>query len=182
MLTGHDGMLAVDIGGSNIRVGVVTFGGEEASSVAAAKVWKSELWRHADDSPNRKEAVARLIKMLKGMISAAEKEKLILAPLIGVGCPGLIATDGSIERGGQNLPGGNWESSKFNLPTELMEALPNIGKHQTTVVLHNDAVVQGLSEVPFMQDARRWGVVTIGTGLGNARYTNRSPGPKAAGK
>ncbi|TMJ60220.1 MAG: ROK family protein, partial [Alphaproteobacteria bacterium] len=34
-------------------------------------------------------------------------------------------------------------------------------------------VVQGLSEVPFMQDVERWGVLTIGTGLGNARFTNR---------
>jgi len=33
--------------------------------------------------------------------------------------------------------------------------------------------VQGLSEVPFMQDVERWGVLTIGTGLGNARFTNR---------
>jgi hypothetical protein len=39
--------------------------------------------------------------------------------------------------------------------------------------MHNDGVVQGLSEVPFMQDVERWGVLTIGTGLGNARYTNR---------
>jgi hypothetical protein len=34
-------------------------------------------------------------------------------------------------------------------------------------------VVQGLSEVPFMQDVEHWGVLTIGTGLGNARFTNR---------
>jgi hypothetical protein len=27
--------------------------------------------------------------------------------------------------------------------------------------------------VPFMQDVERWGVLTIGTGLGNARFTNR---------
>ena len=40
--------------------------------------------------------------------------------------------------------------------------------------MHNDGVVQGLSEVPFMQDVKRWGVLTIGTGLGNARFTNRS--------
>ena len=40
--------------------------------------------------------------------------------------------------------------------------------------MHNDAVVQGLSEVPFMQDVERWGVLTIGTGLGNARFTNRT--------
>ena len=42
--------------------------------------------------------------------------------------------------------------------------------------MHNDAVVQGLSEVPFMQDVKRWGVLTIGTGLGNARFTNRQSG------
>jgi hypothetical protein len=33
---------------------------------------------------------------------------------------------------------------------------------------------QGLSEVPFMQDVKRWGVLTIGTGLGNARFSNRN--------
>jgi hypothetical protein len=33
--------------------------------------------------------------------------------------------------------------------------------------------VQGLSEIPFMQEVERWGVLTIGTGLGNARFTNR---------
>jgi hypothetical protein len=39
--------------------------------------------------------------------------------------------------------------------------------------MHNDAVVQGLSEAPFMQDVEHWGVFTIGTGLGNACFTNR---------
>ena len=39
--------------------------------------------------------------------------------------------------------------------------------------MHNDGVAQGLSEVPFMQDVERWGVLTIGTGFGNARFTNR---------
>jgi hypothetical protein len=39
--------------------------------------------------------------------------------------------------------------------------------------MHNDAVIQGLSEVPNMKDVNHWGVLTIGTGLGNARFTNR---------
>jgi hypothetical protein len=39
------------------------------------------------------------------------------------------------------------------------------------VVLHNDAVVQGLSEIPFLGSCRRWGVFTVGTGLGNARFS-----------
>jgi hypothetical protein len=106
------------------------------------------------------------------LITETENEGLKLAPFIGVACPGVINEDGSIEKGAQNLPG-NWESSKFNLPASLVEAIPRIGDHDTAVLMHNDGVVQGLSEVPFMQDVERWGVLTIGTGLGNARFTNR---------
>jgi predicted NBD/HSP70 family sugar kinase len=105
-------------------------------------------------------------------VKTASKQQVRLAPLIGVACPGVIATDGSIERGGQNLPG-NWESSRFNLAERLQTAIPKIAGHPTHVVIHNDAVVQGLSEAPFMRDVSRWGILTIGTGLGNARFTNR---------
>jgi hypothetical protein len=45
--------------------------------------------------------------------------------------------------------------------------------YDTVVVLHNDAVVQGLSDRPVRNDVKRWGVLTIGTGLGNAQFTNR---------
>jgi len=58
----------------------------------------------------------------------------------------------------------------------LTAAIPNIEGHETACVMHNDAVVQGLSEVPFMSDVTRWGVMTMGTGLGNARFTNRKIG------
>jgi hypothetical protein len=86
--------------------------------------------------------------------------------------PGKIEADGSIDRGAKNLPG-NWESSKFNLPATLYKAIPKIGDFETLILMHNDAVVQGLSEVPFMQDVEKWGVFTIGTGLGNALFSNR---------
>jgi predicted NBD/HSP70 family sugar kinase len=168
----HDSILAVDIGGTNIRCGVVETRWKKAPDLSKASVWKSDLWRHADDEPTREGAVKRLVKMLKGLITAAEAEGLKLAPFIGIACPGVIDADGSIEKGAQNLPG-NWESSKFNLPTSLAEAIPQIGDHDTAVLMHNDGVVQGLSEVPFMQDVEHWGVLTIGTGLGNARFTNR---------
>ncbi|MBV9628307.1 MAG: ROK family protein, partial [Xanthobacteraceae bacterium] len=85
---------------------------------------------------------------------------------------GVIEADGSIDRGAQNLPG-NWESGKFNLPVRIHQMIPHIGEHETSIVLHNDAVVQGLSEVPYMKDVERWGILTIGTGLGNARFSNR---------
>ena len=169
---GHDSILAVDIGGTNIRCGVVETRWKKTPDLSKASVWKSELWRHADDEPTREGAVKRLVKMLKDLIADAEAEGLKLAPFIGIACPGVIDADGSIEKGAQNLPG-NWESSKFNLPASLVEAIPQIGDHDTAVLMHNDGVVQGLSEVPFMQDVEHWGVLTIGTGLGNARFTNR---------
>jgi predicted NBD/HSP70 family sugar kinase len=168
----HDAILAVDIGGTNIRAGVVELNLKKAKDLSKAAVWKAELWRHADEKVKREGAVDRLVEMLEDLIAKAGKEKLKLAPFIGIGCPGIIQPDGSIERGAQNLPG-NWESSKFNLPALLREAIPKIDKEETHVVMHNDAVVQGLSEVPFMQDIDHWGVFTIGTGLGNARFTNR---------
>jgi len=168
----YDSILAVDIGGTNIRCGVVETRWKKAPDLSKATVWKSELWRHADDEPTREGAVKRLVKMLKGLIAATEEEGFKLAPFIGIACPGVIDADGSIEKGAQNLPG-NWESSKFNLPASLVEAIPQIGNHDTAVLMHNDGVVQGLSEVPYMQDVEHWGVLTIGTGLGNARFTNR---------
>jgi predicted NBD/HSP70 family sugar kinase len=110
--------------------------------------------------------------MIEGLIGAARKQGLKLAPFVGIGCPGIIEADGSIARGAQNLPG-NWESSRFNLPTALHALIPDIGGEETSIVMHNDAVVQGLSEVPRMGDVEHWGVLTIGTGLGNACFTNR---------
>ena len=77
-----------------------------------------------------------------------------------------------VEKGSQNLPG-DWEHKSFNLPAILRAAIPKIDGHETIPLMHNDAVLQGLSEVPFMRDVERWGVMTIGTGLGNARLSNR---------
>jgi ROK family len=173
MLKGHNAILAVDIGGTNIRAGIIDLSLKRAADLSKASVRKIELWRHADEKKmTREAAVTRLAEMLEKLIGRAEREKLDLTPFIGIGCPGIIEPDGTIDRGAQNLPG-NWESSKFNLPALLFEAIPKIGEHRTTVLMHNDAVVQGLSEVPFMQDVDHWGVLTIGTGLGNARFTNR---------
>jgi predicted NBD/HSP70 family sugar kinase len=173
MFEAHDAILAVDIGGTNIRAGVVELNLKKAADLSKASVWKSEFWRHKEEKRlGREDAIDELVAMLKGLIVRAEKEGFRLAPFIGIGCPGMIESDGSIDRGAQNLPG-NWESSRFNLPLRIQEAIPAIGEHQSMVVLHNDAVVQGLSEIPFVTDVTHWGVLTIGTGLGNARFTMR---------
>ncbi|TAW03250.1 ROK family protein [Rhizobium ruizarguesonis] len=173
MFKGHEAILAVDIGGTNVRAGVVKFGKDDVPNFADASVWDSAIWRHADDEPSRTATIEKLAAMLRDLIGKAEKANLKPAPIIGIACPGIIKADGSIERGGQNLPGGNWESDSFNLPAALMKAIPEIGEDSTFVMMHNDAVVQGLSQIPFMNDVSRWAVLTIGTGLGNARFTNR---------
>jgi hypothetical protein len=173
MFKAHDAILAVDIGGTNIRAGLVELNLRRAPDLSKSAVWKFDLWRHAEEKKvSRESAVETLANMLKDLIGKAKKEGLKLAPFIGIGCPGLINEDGSIERGAQNLPG-NWESSRFHLPRSIHELIPRIGGDETAIVMHNDAVVQGLSEAPFMRDIERWGVLTIGTGLGNARFTNR---------
>jgi predicted NBD/HSP70 family sugar kinase len=175
MFEAHDAILAVDIGGTNMRAGIVALNLKKAPDLAKASVWKFELWRHGDEKKlKREDAVEELVSMLKELIARAAKEGLRLAPFIGIGCPGIIDADGTIDRGAQNLPG-NWQSSRFNLPLSLHKAIRKIGEHETVILLHNDAVVQGLSEAPFMTDVKRWGALTIGTGLGNARFTNRAP-------
>ncbi|MBW8789925.1 MAG: ROK family protein [Rhizobium leguminosarum] len=156
MFKGHEAILAVDIGGTNVRAGVVKFGNDDVPNFGDASAWESAIWRHADDEPSRTATFEKLAAMLEELIGKAEKANLK-----------------PIERGGQNLPGGNWESDSFNLPAALIKAIPEIGDDSTFVMMHNDAVVQGLSQIPFMNDVSRWAVLTIGTGLGNAHFTNR---------
>lgn len=170
VLAGHDAILAADIGGTNLRVGIVELA--RKADVSKNTVWKMEHWCHRDDDPSRDEAVRRLAELTGRLVERSIAAKLDLAPFMGIGCPGLIDEDGAILNGGQNLPG-NWQEDGFNLASALRGRLPHIGGHELAIVIHNDAVVQGLSEVPQMKDVDRWGVLTIGTGLGNARFTNR---------
>jgi hypothetical protein len=145
---------------------------KKAKDLSAARVRAFDLWRHADDQPSRDEAIAKLAEMLRELIERAGKDNFALAPFIGIGCPDLIRDDGSIVRGGQNLPG-NWEAKTFNLSDRLRELIPSIGGHETAVVVHNDAVVQGLSAVPYMRKTSNWAILTIGTSLGNAHFSAR---------
>lgn len=174
VLAGHDAILAADIGGTNLRVGIVELRMKKGD-VSKAAVWKMLHWRHRDDEPTRDQAVTRLAEMTGSLVQRAIDAKLKLAPFMGIGCPGLIDGRGAIVNGGQNLPG-NWQEDGFNLVSALGGRLPRIDGHEPVVLIHNDAVIQGLSELPQSKDVTRWGVLTIGTGLGNARFTNRLQG------
>src|SRR5882672_9727041 len=64
---GHDSILAIDIGGTNIRAGVVLPNVAKAADLTKASVWKSEKWRHADEKLTREKAVDELIGMLEDL-------------------------------------------------------------------------------------------------------------------
>lgn len=172
MLKGYGGMLAVDIGGTNIRVGIVQLKFSKSGALRNVSIAKSELWRHVEDAATRDSIVSALIRMLRKLVSWAKDNKLTLAPVVGIGCPGVIREDGAIARGTQNLPG-DWANGAFILPDLVRDGVPCINGHETVVVMHNDAVVQGLSELPQAASRMHWGILTVGTGLGNARFTNR---------
>ena len=181
VFAGYDGILAVDIGGTNIRCGVLQFKRARRDALLRPKVIESLIWEHAEEEINRNDAVAQLVSMLQKLIRKAAKDRFRLAPFIGIGCPGRVRVDGAIDRGAQNLPG-NWEAERFNLPLHLRENISVIADQETVVVAHNDAVVQGLSEIPFMRDVKHWAILTIGTGLGNAKFTTRPLHAKRGGK
>ncbi len=174
LLASYDALLAVDIGGTNLRCGIVRTRMKKAPDLSKADVIGRVKWGHAADADatRREDLVEGIAAMLEKLVTKAKSKGLALAPFVGVACPGMICEDGSIADGTQNLPG-NWESSRFHLPRHLCERLPRIDGQPTQVRLHNDAVVQGLSELPFLYDVKRWAVLTVGTGLGNASYTNR---------
>jgi hypothetical protein len=162
-------ILAVDIGGTNVRCGIVA---PTATSDPAAKcVVAREKWNHADAESKRDDLVEGILATLRHLIERADVERLQLAPFIGIACPGIIHANGSIERGAQNLPG-EWQRSNFHLPRRIWQGIPSIQGAKTLVGMHNDAVIQGLSELPFITGIDRWAVLTIGTGLGNASFTN----------
>jgi predicted NBD/HSP70 family sugar kinase len=166
-------LLGVDIGGSNFRCGLIALNQDADKNLRKAAVVGHQLWRHADEKDASLDAcMERLAAMLRESLKFGEKQNLKMSPLIGVGVPGTVMEDGGLEGGVLNLPG-DWKSPAFNLPSRLRQMIPEIGGQPTQVVLHNDAVVQGLSEVPFMADVERWAVLTIGTGLGNAVFRNK---------
>lgn len=164
-----DGFLAVDIGGTNFRCGIVTPRFDRAKDGSKAEVYERLHWRHAEDDPDRGESVQRIAGMLNGLATLARTTGLKLAPFVGIACPGQVEPDGRLSQGTQNLPG-DWDIP-FDLPKALRSHLDRIGGRAPLVLMHNDAVVQGLCEHAAMRDVKRWAVFTVGTGLGNASYT-----------
>ncbi|MBV8805052.1 MAG: ROK family protein, partial [Sinobacteraceae bacterium] len=112
ILQGYEAMLAADIGGTNIRAGLLELNLSKASDLSKVCVVGHEHWCHQEEKKvTRDDAVDRLVNMFTDLEGEARKKSLHLAPVIGLGCPGIIRPDGSIASGAHNLPG-NWESSR----------------------------------------------------------------------
>ena len=175
IFAGHDSILAVDIGGTNIRAGVVELNVEEdARPVRGAVVALRAVAASRRQAEAASEAVERLGEMLRELIRRADEGRAASSrPSSASAAPASSARTARSSAAARTCPG-NWESSRFNLPrARARRQFPRSAATRPSCVMHNDAVVQGLSEVPFMQDVEHWGVLTIGTGLGNARFTNR---------
>ena len=175
LLEAYDAFLAVDIGGTNLRCGLVAANLPQAADLSQATVLRRAKWRHAKDEPDREALLDGLAAHLRELAGHAAADGLRLAPLVGLACPGVMRADGVILRGAQNLPG-TWEGESFHLPQAVTGRLPSIDGAPVHCLLHNDAVVQGLSETPHTRDVERWAVLTIGTGLGNASFVNLPAG------
>jgi hypothetical protein len=171
MLKDYNALLAIDIGGTNVRCGIVKFKVDGDGHASCAKAKSVDVWRHGDEDVSRNDIVARIALSLVDLQKRAGKSALHLAPVVCAGCPGVIGKDGTIRGGTQNLPG-NWDGEDFHLGRALEADIPEIAGSKTEVIIHNDAVIQGMSELPAMKDCQNWAVLTIGTGLGNAHFSN----------
>lgn len=169
-LEGGDAFAAVDIGGTNARWGIVRID-RSAPLGETSTVIRQDKWCHADEAVDREAVVDRIADGIQEVARAVAADGIRLCPLVGLSCPGVVQPDGRLSSGGQNLPG-DWSDGVFSLPDEIARRIGTIDGRAPIVMLHNDAVVQALSELPRMRDVERWAAVTLGTGLGNCSFRN----------
>lgn len=136
--------IGVDLGGTNIKIGIVSDRGKLIKSTSI----KTE----AEGGP--KKVIANIIKGIK-VILVNNKIKI---QGIGIGCPGVVATKKGIVENAPNLPG--WKNIK----------LGSIIKKEFgyDVYLENDANAAAIGELIFGAGKKysSFVMVTLGTGVG----------------
>ena len=115
-------ILAVDIGGTNIRAGIVALNLKKAADLSEAAVWKFELWRHRDEKNSSATRRSSGWSTCCKDSSRRQQGGLKLAPFIGIGCPGIIHADGSIDRAAK--PAGQLGEQPLQPAAQLCEAIP----------------------------------------------------------
>lgn len=143
--------IGVDLGGTNIKIGIVSDKGKLLKSISI----KTE----ADAGP--KKVIANIIKGIE-IILTKNKYKI---QGIGIGCPGVVSIKKGIVENAPNLPG--WKNVK--LGPILKE------KFGYKIHLENDANAAAIGELIFGAGKKMdsFVMVTLGTGVGGGIVFNK---------
>ena len=144
--------------------------------LSKAAVAKLIHWRHADDKPSREQAISRLAGMIQELVDYAGDKKLKLAPFLGIGLSGSdqLTTAPSPpppppppprSRAARICPAIGRARSSTSRPA-LRRSCPGSTVTKSSRSFTNDAVVQGLSEVPRMTECSPLGRVDDWNGPG----------------
>ena len=136
--------LGIDIGGTNLKVAVV-------SEKGVVQAFRSEPW--SGGSPET--AVAHLTQLANTIFSECHPEQLSAC---GAGCAGLVDQAAGVVRSSPNLPA--WRDVELMARLERAFDLPT--------VIDNDANAAGYAEcvIGAARGARHAVVLTLGTGIG----------------
>lgn len=139
--------IGVDIGGTNVKFGVVSSDGVLLSK---------KKYPTAD-------VVAKTGKFMDGFIACIEEQLAENKKIkkIGIGVPGLLSKDRSTTQTLQNIPSLN----QTNVVEALSKAFPAV-----EFFLENDANAAALGEFYFSKDKlpQDFAMITLGTGIGGA--------------
>lgn len=144
----HSFYLGIDIGGSNIKIGVV----DDSGTISDLQKYHTKVI-HGDDIE------AGLIKLINTYL-----DKYPSIKKIGIGIPGLInkTRDRIIEV--TAIP----ELNGIHLKQNIENRLPGI-----TVCLENDAGAAALGELYFSKTPDTFLLITLGTGVGGAAIIDK---------
>lgn len=143
--------IGVDLGGTNIKIGIVSEKGKLVKSLSV----KTE----AEGGP--KKVISNIVKGIDEILS---KNKLKIQG-IGVGCPGVVNIKKGVVENAPNLPG--WKNIK------LGPILKN--KFGYKIHLENDANAAAIGELIFGAGKKfdSFVMVTLGTGVGGGIVFNK---------
>jgi len=147
--------IGVDLGGTNVRLGIVSEKGSIISS--------SRMPTEVGEGPER--VIRRIVTAVKSLMrKSAGREHVCTG--VGIGVPGIISLPEGIVRFSPNLPG--WTDIQLRDSLEKMLGLP--------VVVENDANAYALGEHRFGAGKGTVSMVciTLGTGVGGGIIIDRS--------
>lgn len=147
MDTGEQHFLGVDVGGTHLKIGLVTRKGEIVS------------FEKIDTAPYRDDEAGFSLRFTEGMAKILGKYPQVKK--VGIGLPGLISKDRTTTLEIPAIP----DLNGFNLKGALKEKYPNI-----SFFLENDAAAAAIGEYRYGKGnpPEDFLFITMGTGIGSA--------------